>query len=352
MCCQCIKRRKLTMRQKDFDNTYNKKPENFTEELEYATGTYTNADQDGWTELKNKDFVQMYKTYKAELIELAITAPTASGILILMSSGMDLNNTYIVEQKDIASALHKSVDMVKKSIKVLKDRDFITTYKVNKQNVYFINPRIFCKVSGSYKQKLIDEYVKINQEKVYTASPENVDLSKINKPKIQVKFEFQAEHKELARPSNQEVHKMNEIKDVLNRLDKADEAYLQNKYISTHRPTYNEIEAIKQSAREQEMDRQNKLFEDMEDIHLRTRVNRYINEKQDFIRQQEGYEDTAIEDKIRACSLKNDMEQLEDLEEFNGLREVQEQIESNPQEWQSFCEEYDAYNEYIQRQQK
>ena len=307
------------MREKDHNNTYyNHKPANFTEKLEHATGTYTNADKDGWIELKNKDFVQMAMAFKAELIELATTAPTANAILILLSMYMDLNNTFIIEQKDIAEALNKSVEMVKKSIRTLKERDFLTTYKVGKQNVYFINPRIFCKVSGSYKQKLIAEYIKINSDKEeYHAN--NVDLTIIKKPNIHVKHEFETEHKELARPSNREIYEMNKMKEVLNSMDEADKVYLQRKYINKEIPTDKEIIALRQS---------NRLMRDKENL-IRQESSKFYNFRQAEAMERLENQESFVKEKYA----EDDMEELQDLLTMYGLQVSAKQEGQNSEDY-------------------
>lgn len=322
------------MREKDHDNTfYNHKPANFTEELEHATGTYTNADKDGWTELKNKDFVQMAMAFKAELIELALTAPTANAILILLSNYMDLNNTFIIGQKDIAAALNKSVEMVKKSIRTLKERDFLTTYKVNKQNVYFINPRIFCKVSGSYKQKLIAEYIKINPDKEeYKA--ENVDLTVIKKPNIHVKHEFETEHKELARPSNKEIYEMNKMKEVLNSLDVADKVYLQQKYINREIPTDKDIKALRQS---------NRLVRERENF-VRQESRKFYDDRQAEAMEKLENQESFVKEKFAQA----DMEELQDLQEIYNLQELAKLEERYPEEFKRMEEEMQIQSSILQ----
>ncbi len=209
------------MRMKDFGNTFNiNEPQNLEEKINEDTATYNDTDENEDTQLKNKEFVQMYLSYKPELAELAIDNGLSRAILDLMACNMETSNTYIVSQEDLAKVFNKDLRTVRRAIKILKDRDFITIFKEGRENVYFINPRIFCKASASYKQKLVEEYVKINQDKKYKASKEKIDMSVLTdtQQRLVVKKDFSKRHKELQKPDNFEIHKMNEIKTVLSNM--------------------------------------------------------------------------------------------------------------------------------------
>lgn len=133
---------------------------------------------------------------------------------------MELNNTYIISQKDLAKVFDKDERTIRNAVKILKDRDFIRTFKFQRQNVYFINPRIFCKASAGYKQKLIQEYVKLDELKDYREQHQSVDMSvlKDTAERLVFKKSFAKEHHELERPNNMEIHKQNQVKEAISNL--------------------------------------------------------------------------------------------------------------------------------------
>lgn len=242
------------MRKKDFDNTYKKEPETLTDKIEQATGTYTNADENGWTELKNRNFVQMNKDFQEDILELMLSEPTASAVLTFMACNMEDNNTYIVKQTTLAKTFHKGVSTIERVIKVLKERDFLMTFKLNRTNVYFINPRVYCKVSASYKDKLIAEYAKLNQDLIKPPVERHVDLTVIKeteKERLIYKKDFSKTnpHLKLRRPDNYAIFKMNQLKEILNILDEDDELYLKKKYINRETPTAEELRRWNESLR-------------------------------------------------------------------------------------------------------
>lgn len=211
------------MRKKDLNNTFNiNNPQDWEQKINKDTSAYNDTvDENETIQLKNMEFVQMYKSYETELIELAIDNGLSRAILDLMAYNMETNNTYIVSQQELADVFKKDLRTIRRAIKLLKDRDFITIFKEERQNVYFINPRILCKVSAGYKQKLIEEYVKLNQGKDYHASRENsinISILTDTPQRLVLKKDFAKRHRELERQSNNEIHKMNEVKTIIKNL--------------------------------------------------------------------------------------------------------------------------------------
>lgn len=208
------------MRKKDFGNTFNiNKPQNFEQKINKDAETYNSTNEDGSTQQKNMEFTQMYNTYTAELAELAVDNGLARAILDIMATNMELNNTYIISQKDLAKVFDKDISTIKRAIKILKDRDFIRIFKHERQNVYFINPRIFCKASPGYKKKLIAEYIKLDELKDYREQHQSLDMSVLDNPeRLVFKKSFAQENHQLDRPSNMEIHKQNQAIEALSNL--------------------------------------------------------------------------------------------------------------------------------------
>lgn len=208
------------MRKKDFGNTFNiNKPQNYEQKVNKDTETYNSTNEDGSTQQKNMEFTQMYNTYLPELAELAVDNGLARAILDIMSCNMELNNTYIISQKDLAKVFGKDERTIRTAIKVLKDRDFVTIFKHERQNVYFINPRIFCKASPGYKQKLIKVYVKMNELKDYREQHQSLNMSALDNPeRLVFKKSFAEENHELDRPSNLTIHKEKQVIEAISNL--------------------------------------------------------------------------------------------------------------------------------------
>jgi len=204
------------MRKKDYNNTYNNnKPENYAEHTNAATSSYTKTGESGIIRTENKDFVQMNIKYQAELAELALTEPSATAIFLLMATRMENNNTYITSKQKLAKALHKNPDTIKRALKILKEKNFITLYfKVsgNQGAAYFINPHICCKVSAAQKQYLIEKYLTFTKDKIYQANEEIVDIKAlIDKDRLVLKSDEKKQLDTLNRLDNVELHAMMQL---------------------------------------------------------------------------------------------------------------------------------------------
>lgn len=231
------------MRKKDEYNTYlkNTRPTNAIERIEDAQDVYTDTNEENEVELKNKNFLQVSKSFEEKLLELQLSEPVASAVLQLLAFRMENNNTYIIKIKGLADALCKSEKTIKRAIATLREKDFLLTFKINNQNVYFINPRVYCKVSASYKERLISEYVKIKIDEVEKTNIMKDEeerhtrldlLEEEEKQCLKCKMNFSKSDigKRLKKPSNIDIHKMNEIKEILNVISEEDFIYLLQKY--------------------------------------------------------------------------------------------------------------------------
>lgn len=242
------------MRKKDLANTYNiNNPQNYEEKINKDIETYIDTDENEKLVHKNMEFVQVYKTYQAELMELSVDNGLARAILDLMALRMETNNTYIVSQQDLSHVFHKDLRTIRRAVKLLKDRDFITIFKVGRENVYFINPRIFCQVSAGYKEKLIEEYVKINAENDYrTIRTNGINISALadTKERLVLKRDSVQRYQALNRPTNQQIHKMNEVKAIISNLPDEQFSFLKQLDIDKKPLSDKEIQKMKEETQQ------------------------------------------------------------------------------------------------------
>lgn len=280
------------MRKKDFNNTYASKPENFSETLNEATGTYTKSSPLGGIKTENKDFVQTNIKYQSELAELAVTEPVARAIFDLFVARMENNNTYITSTTKLSEAIHKSASTITRAIRVLRERNFALSYfKVsgNHGTVYFINPHISCKCSASQKEFLIDRYLTLANDKTYKADTEIIDVKAlIDKDRLVLKSDEKRQLDTLNRPDNVKIHGLVQIANMLNDLNQQeilDVIQLLNKKIPT---TDKELEETEKDIERREkgialMNRQKELIEEeaYAALALQSTKNEYENKSID-----------------------------------------------------------------------
>lgn len=126
-------------------------------EEQYFESQNIHEDVDG--DIKNKNFVQFYDKNNIQLLELIMKDSTAAAVFMFMARYAESNNTIHISNKQLQEVLKKSESTIKRSLKTLKDLNFITTIKKGRENIYFINPQIVCNTSAKYKNKMIHLYL-------------------------------------------------------------------------------------------------------------------------------------------------------------------------------------------------
>lgn len=94
------------------------------------------------TELKNHDFVMLYRKEKAAMLDLGKKDPSASVLLNFLLLNMDTDNCLIVSGETIAEYLDWSLRTVRSKIKVLYDMNLIDILKSGNTNIYCVNASI------------------------------------------------------------------------------------------------------------------------------------------------------------------------------------------------------------------
>ena len=108
-----------------------------------------NIHEDVAGDIKNKNFVQFYDKNNIQLLELIMKDSTAAAVFMFMARYAESNNTIHVSNKQLQEVLKKSESTIKRSLKTLKDLNFITTIKkrhTNNTNIHTQNLRSYNKI--------------------------------------------------------------------------------------------------------------------------------------------------------------------------------------------------------------
>ncbi|MDD3139374.1 MAG: replication/maintenance protein RepL [Lachnospiraceae bacterium] len=147
----------------------------------------------------NRNFAQLYDNTSPYIMQLIAINPLSAQIFIFFINNMYENNTIIVENKTMQEYFNKSASTVKRAISTLKEYNIVYIDKINKVNVYFINPRLACRCKAEFKLKLLEEYNKRTQ----LPNTQNVDENIIKsdaynkEDKLTLRIQFNKKNKEL-----------------------------------------------------------------------------------------------------------------------------------------------------------
>lgn len=91
----------------------------------------------------NPDFVKLNKIYLDETLGLATQAPGAFTVLMVLVRQMDTVNSVMISNEFLGKLTKLSASTVKRSIKLLREMEWVGVYKVGTSNVYRVNENIF-----------------------------------------------------------------------------------------------------------------------------------------------------------------------------------------------------------------
>lgn len=149
--------------------------ENFKTDYYESQNAFENVD--GY--IKNKNFVQFYDHNNVQLLELIMKDSTAAAVFVFMARYCENNNTIHVSNVQLQEVLKKSESTIKRSIRTLKDLNFITTIKKGRDNIYFINPQVICNTGAKYKNRLVHLYMEYKK----TTDVGHIDASLVDERK-------------------------------------------------------------------------------------------------------------------------------------------------------------------------
>lgn len=111
-----------------------------------------------------KKFYQVNKEMTKERLWLIGKYPRAYQILVFMESQMDNYNALIASYKVFQEALDVSLSTVTRSIRILREHNFINIYKSGTANVYVINKRLSWNSWGTnYKYAKFDAKIILSE---------------------------------------------------------------------------------------------------------------------------------------------------------------------------------------------
>ena len=79
---------------------------------------------------------------------MALEAPASMALLVVFWDVMDRKNGAMCSHKALSEILGVSTSTIKRAIKTLKDRGFISVLKTGQENIYAVNHSIVWKNSG------------------------------------------------------------------------------------------------------------------------------------------------------------------------------------------------------------
>lgn len=91
----------------------------------------------------NPDYVHLSKIYVDETIQLAHQSPGAFTVLMVLVRQMDVVNSVMISNEFLGKITKLSASTVKRSIKLLREMEWIDVVKVGTSNLYRVNSNLW-----------------------------------------------------------------------------------------------------------------------------------------------------------------------------------------------------------------
>lgn len=182
----------------------------------------------------NKDFQKIFYDSFDLLIQLNMKSPTALNIYMLFMKYAETNNTVYLTVDMIMNTLHICKQTACNSLELLMQDGYLTTYKVGRNNFYFLNPSVGVSCNVPFQKKLALEY----------ATKIDYDLKSYKKALEELEDEPEPEKIKLKKPANWlcDVDKSMVDTSVIDRADRLKmKATFYNNHPELHEPTEEEI---------------------------------------------------------------------------------------------------------------
>lgn len=114
--------------------------------------------------VEDPDVVQMNKIYMDEVVKLANQAPAAFKILMVMIGKMQQFNSLLISNEALGKLTTSSSSTVKRSIKLLRELEWIEVLKLGTSNVYRVNSGRVWQNSESGSWAEFGAHVILNQD--------------------------------------------------------------------------------------------------------------------------------------------------------------------------------------------
>ena len=92
--------------------------------------------------IRNHDFVQLYRTHMPEIRWLMKKSGIASSILLFIMEHMDNKNALLCSYDVLEDYFEVSRTTIYRAVKLLQDEGFISVLKSGTSNVYIVNPNV------------------------------------------------------------------------------------------------------------------------------------------------------------------------------------------------------------------
>jgi hypothetical protein len=134
-------------------------------------------DQAEAAERRNADFVQVARRSMDELGQLAIRAPKAMGLLVMIAKRMGRQNALVASYDTLQQLTGLSRATVQRSLKLLRDERWITTLRVGSASAYVVNAAVMWTTHGHLKSAAFTATV-------VTTERENPEAAHAKPPKL------------------------------------------------------------------------------------------------------------------------------------------------------------------------
>ncbi len=130
-------------------------------------------------EMKNRDFIQIYKKSIIFMRSLNKIDPNALPILLLLLEKMNRQNAVLISQKALSQITGKTRQTVNKAIKALKKGRYIQIIKVGTANVYVVNSEIAWTSSNNKKYQAFSAQVVADIDEQVEENWKNIKLKQV-----------------------------------------------------------------------------------------------------------------------------------------------------------------------------
>lgn len=192
------------------------KPQNNEDIFNNAQNIYYDTEENK----KNKNFVQLYDDANNYILQLTEINPTASKIFLFLARFAESNNTIDISMKELANIFNCDESTIKRHLRKLREINFLTTIKVGKKNIYFLNPKIVFNNKAQFKQKMLNTYKEYAGKTDINFPIDNdiVNTEEIEKFKKREKltYRFKLKNTEFKEPTMDEIVEDLHQKELLN----------------------------------------------------------------------------------------------------------------------------------------
>lgn len=130
-------------------------------------------------EIKNRDFIQIYRKSIIFMRNLNKIDPNALPVLLILLEKMNKQNAVLISQKALSQITGKTRQTINKAIKALKEGRYIQIIKVGTANVYVVNASIAWTNSNNKKYQAFSAQVVADIDEQIEEDWKNIKLKQL-----------------------------------------------------------------------------------------------------------------------------------------------------------------------------